>query len=450
MDRDGRIEVTISEDGMTALATFFPAVGEGRLLDLEFVVSTLDGRGVVYGLDHESIADVVFDVNTSHHIREEVPIASGDPPRNERPSFYRVFSELQTPASREPSVDKVDYRQVTRLPVVHEGQTIAKLIPPIEGTLGRSVRGDEIPFTTDGVEELVPGKNTRVVDDAVLAEIGGQLQFKNGEFFVEDRLEISGEVGYETGSIEFPGDIVLKGEVRDGFHVWAGGNISAAGTVDVSEVYCRGDFESVGGLVGRGRALLRAGGRINARFVGNCYIESKSSILVKQYIYNSYVGALGELHTGDKGRIIGGVVTAVHGARCAVLGNDANALTTVRVGINFIIERRFRIAKEKHEKLSIKLQQLLTRMGDNPSDRQVDVVHKIEEARNQFTEQMGDLGTKLDADESAQVIVTGDVFPGVQIQICRAGYVVEEKMKRTAFRLDKETGRIIAEPIDDA
>lgn len=448
MDRDARVEILITEDGMSAIASFFPATGGGRVLTPDLVDTILESRGVVHGINRETILETIFDVNTSHHIREEVPVATGDPPRNGRPAFYRVLGELSEPQAFDVGDDRIDYRQVSRLPVVHTDETIAQLVPVVEGEVGHTVRGEEIPFAIDEVQQLQPGPNTRVVEDEVLATIGGRLQVKNGEFYVEDRLEIGGEVGYGTGSIEFPGDVVLKGEIKDGFHVWVGGNITAAGTVDVSEIYCRGNFESLGGLVGRGKALLRASGHVQTRFIGNCYVESKSSIFVKQYVYNSYVGCLDRLATGDKGRIIGGVVTAVQGVRCTTLGNDANALTTIRVGIDFITERKFRLSKEKLEKLSIKLHQLLEKMGDEPSGRQLDIVHKLEESRNRITEQLGVFAIELDSHEEAQVIVDGEVFPGVQIQICRATYMVEEKMKHVVFHLEKETGRVVSSPLD--
>lgn len=448
MDRDARVEVLINEEGMSATASFFPAVGDGRILEPDSVESILELRGVIHGIDRDLLAEVIFDVNTSHRIREGVVIAVGDPPRPSRPAYYRVLGELNEPPPVDLESNRVDYRQISRLPIVRAGQTIARLEPEVEGVDGATVRGDDIPFGNEEVVQLQPGKNTEVDEDCVVAAVGGQLQVTNNEFFVEDRLKINGEVGYGTGSIEFPGDVVLKGEIKDGFHIWVGGDITAAGTVDVSEIYCRGNFDSLGGLVGRGKALLRAGGHVQARFIGNCYVESTSSVFVKQYVYNSYVGCIDRLATGDKGRVVGGVVTAAQGVRCTSLGNDANALTTVRVGIDFIAERKFRLSKEKHEKLSIKLNQLLERAGEEPTDRQLDIIHRIEESRNQLTAQMGDLAAELDSHEDARVIVDGDVFPGVQIQICRATYIVEEKMKHVSFSLEKETGRVVPAPLD--
>lgn len=449
MDRDGFIELSISDDGMSVTGSFFPPRNEGRPLTPDYLESILEARGIAYGVQSEALSEVVFEVNTTLRARENVLVAEGTPPVSARPAFYRVLPVTNAgDRTLDGDTGHVDHKQVSRLPVVHKGRTIARLVPEQVGKPGYNVRGEELPFTTLTVDTVRPGKNTRTCDDQIIAAIGGQLQVRDGEITVEDRLEISGDVGYETGNIEFPGDVSLKGEVRDGFHIWAGGSITAAGAVDVSEVYCRKDFIAAGGIIGRGRALLRCGGRVQSRFVGNCSVESKTSVFVKQYVYHSHIGCLERFAMGNRGRVIGGILTVAEGVRCYTLGNAARVPTVVRVGINFIVERKLQRAHEKHQAIVMKLQKLGAALPENPSDRQLDILHRLESTRNKLVKQMGDLAGSLDRYEQAEVIVDGDLFPGVQIQICRATFVVEEPMKKMRFSLDKNVGRVLAEPID--
>ncbi|TVR67898.1 MAG: DUF342 domain-containing protein [Spirochaetaceae bacterium] len=448
MDRDGYVEIAVSTDAMSVFGHFYPPQGEGRHLTPDYLESQLEAWGITFGVMTEEVAEIMFEVNTSHRGREGVLLAQGAAPVAARPAFYRVTRETRpredTSGDR---ADRVDHRSVTRLPVVRRDEVVARLVPAVEGRPGSTVRGEEIPFPTLPVEALQPGNNTRVEGDVVLAAIGGQLQFRDGFFHVENSLEISGDVGYETGSVEFPGDVSLKGEVRDGFHIWAGGSITAAGTVDVSEIYCRGDFSTSGGVVGRGKALLRSGGRITCRFIGNCNVETKSSLFVKQYIYHSSLGILDRLAMGNRGRIIGGTITATEGIRCYVAGNPANVPTVIRVGINFIVERKLRHCFEKQQATTTKLNKLSAALPGDPSDRQLDILHRLEKTRNGLMSEMSDLAGELDRHEDAEVIVEGDVFPGVQIQICRATFLVEEKMGKVRFFLDKTTGRVIAQSL---
>lgn len=448
LDRDAHIELSISEDAMTCTGTFTPALGEGQPLTPDYLDAVLEAKNVTYGVLSEEVAEVMFEVNTGGRLREDVVVARGLSPVSARPAFFRVLhASVGGRSSFKHDSDRIDYKQQSRLSVVRKGQTIARRVPAREGSVGYNVRGDEIPFAVLPVDQVMPGKNTHVEDDRIVATIGGQLQTKDGQVAVEDELVIAGDVSYETGSIEFPGDVVLKGEVRDGFHIWAGGGITAANTVDVSEIYCRKDFTATGGILGRNRALLRCGGRVQSRFIGNCYVESKSSIFVKQYVYHSTVSTLDRFAMGNRGRVIGGLLTAAEGVRCYTLGNAARASTVVRVGTNFIVERKLEACREKYQAYTLKQQKLSSQLPEDPTDRQVDILHRLEASRTELATQMGDLAGELDRYEHAEVLVDGDVYPGVRIQICRAVLLVEEPMKRRRFFLDKTAGRVVAEPL---
>lgn len=435
---------------MTALATLYPAVGEGQMLSPDLVESVLTAAGVINGIEWETISEACLEVNTSRRAKLDVVVARGTDPHPARPAFYRVLESTKQaqPALQEERGGRVDYKSVSRLPVVHAGQLIGRLVPAEEGADGVDVLGTEIAFPTTAVDALRPGKNTKEVNSLVYATIGGQLRVADGQFYVEDRLEIGGDVGYETGSIEFPGDVILKGEVREGFHIWAGGGIESKSTVDVSEIYCRKDFITTGGLVGRGRALLRSGGRIQARFIGNCYVESKGAIFAKQYIYQSHVGCLDRIAMGNRGKIVGGTLVALTGIRCFAAGNEANVPTVIRVGTDFIVERRLRLVKERMEQVSAKLRKLQERLPADPSDRQLDVLTRLEAGRMSLAEQLADLAGKLDANEDAEVIVDGTVHPGVTIQICRASHTVTTTQTKVRFTLNKDTGLVKAQPLD--
>ena len=449
MDQNGFVELSVDGDEMIARADFFPPSGKGVPLSPDYVDTLLESDGIVHGLDEEAISEAVFFVNTERRATEGVVVARGTTPKAARPPFYRVLEESPNRPEAGGDASRVDYKGLSRIPIVHAGDIIARLVPAEDGVSGMTVRGAEIPFETIDIEELSPGKNTHIADTDVVAEVGGLLMSSDGRFFVEDRLEIDGDVGYGTGSIEFPGDVVLKGEIKDGFHVWAGGSVTSSTTVDVSEIYCREEFSSTGGLVGRGKALLRCGGKVQVRFVGNCYVESKSSVYVKQYVYHSHIGCRDRFATGKKGQIIGGIITAVNGLRCATLGNDVNIPTHIRVGIDFIVERKLRLIKEKFVTLKLRTQKLIDNLGDDPTDRQIDILQRLEDSRNRLATQMGELATVLDTNEEAEVIVDGAVFPGVHIQICRASYQVVEVLSHVRFVLEKSTGRIVPKPLDD-
>lgn len=443
MDRDAILEITIADDRMSVEGTFYPAIHDGRILSPEYVGSVLENAGVIAGIDDEKIAEAIFTCNTERRSVESVVIAVGTSPIAERPGYWEIRSPSEHD-NRAPSADdQIDYKGITHLDVVHAGDVVAGFIEPREGVAGIDVLGNEIGFSSESVPTYQPGERIVVKDDSAIAEVGGQIVVTKGQFSVVDRLEITGDIGYATGSIEFPGDVVVRGEIKEGFHIWAGKSVTADRTVDVSEIYCRGAFQSTGGIIGRGKALLRAVGPVHIRFAGNCFVESKEAITVIQYAYNSRIACLGAFTMEKSGRVIGGVVTAQDGVHCRTLGNTAGVPTTIRVGTDFIVERKLRLNREKYQDITLRLQRLTTKMGENPTDRQLDIIRRLEETRNKHVQALGELTEALDKNESAQVIATGDVYPGVNIHICRAQYTVTEKLHGVVFRLDKASGRVV-------
>ena len=485
MDRDAILEISISDDRMSVYGTFLPPIEAGRPFSPDFVEAVLENQSVVHGTLDEAIGEAMFASNTEKRAQKDVLIARGTVAVPERPPYWKICAPVAdggapgdgaaaedggAPDADEaaPATDgdspgagaatgnvvrtdslRIDYKNETHVQIVHAGQKLAELEPALEGVEGTDVLGNQIPFPTQTVPSYQPGANTSVENDIACATVSGRMLVNAKEFYVEDRLEISGDIGYGTGSIEFPGDVVVKGEIKEGFHIWAGKSVTADRTVDVSQIYCRGAFHSTGGIIGRGKALLRTADEIHVRFVGNCHVESKSSIHVKQYVYHSHIGCLGAFSMEKSGRVIGGVITAAKGVECNTLGNSAEIATYVRVGIDFIVERKLRLNREKHHQITLRLQKLTAKLSDNPTDRQLDIVHRLEEARNRYAEALGELTDGLDIHEDAQVVASGDIYPGVRVQICRAEYVVTEKMKAVRFRLEKESGRIVAGPIKD-
>ncbi len=448
MDRDAILEITVSDDRMSARGTFLPPVGGGRLFTPDYTDGFLENAGVIHGIRRDEIAETLFLCNTELRVQKDILVAEGTVPVAERPSYWKIEVPVGEVRKDPPEGDddpsrRVDYKGETRLHVVHPGDVIATRIPAAEGVPGMDVLGNEIPFPTESVPKYEPGANIRVDGDRAVADAGGRVIVTSQVFVIEDRLGITRDFGYATGSIEFPGDVIVKGEIKEGFHIWAGKSVTADRTVDVSEIYCKGAFLSAGGIIGRGKALLRAGDSVRVKFVQNCFVESKRDIHILQYAYHGRLGCLGAVTMEKTGRLIGGVVTAVNGVSCYNAGNAAGSPTLLRVGINFIAERKIRLAKEKHQQLTLRLQRLTARLGDNPTDRQLDILRRLEEARNGYAATLGELTRELDINEEAEVVVTGEAFPGVTIQICRAEYTVREKQKAVRFRLDKESGRVI-------
>ncbi len=443
---DGTAEISVSEDGMTALATLIPPSGEGLPLSLDLVRDLVDSLGIKFGLDWDGIAEAVMQCNLDRHVMRDVVIARGLAPAPETPEHSTLEQKFTKPPS--PEVDdpqRVDFRRQSSIMVAAKGEIVARKVPKREGVEGSDVRGKAIPRPRLGVESFVAGKNVEAGPEGLVSLIDGQLSVNGNRLDVSDVLLIKGAVDFHTGHIVFPGDVIIEGAVRDGFKVYSGGSIICKDTIDAFDISAKKDLSCTQGIIGRKHAQLRVGGELRAKFIQNCHVAVRGDIHIASAIVNSRVFSLGMLDLGDKGVVMGGEAFAVHGMRCGRLGNQAFQRTLVHIGTDFTVQQRLDRANEQLRLMTVRLRQIDEAAAAHPgpaaTTRKAEVVKAVNAARGLISNLMAG----LHVDEAAVLEIKGEIFPGVVIEICHVSITVEEHLRASRFRLDKTAGRIVVD-----
>ncbi|MDA8410141.1 MAG: FapA family protein, partial [Treponema sp.] len=262
---------------------------------------------------------------------------------------------------------------------------------------------------------------------------------------VEEVFVVKGGVDYHTGHIVFPGDVVVEGKVGDGFKVWSGASILCKFTLDAFDVNAKKDLVCLQGILGHGSGHVRAGGQLNAKFIENCRVAVRGDIHVQTAIMASRVYSLGVIDLGEKGAIVGGETWAVHGIKAARLGNQAKQRTVLHVGVDFTVQQRLDQANERLRTLALRAQQIDVYAANHPgvdaARLHAEAAKAVEETRNLIIS----LLPTLDGDENAFVEVTGDIWPGTMIEICRGEIAVTKPLRNCRFSLDKAAGKIVVE-----
>mgnify|MGYP006297290849 FL=1 len=162
-------------------------------------------------------------------------------------------------------------------------------------------------------------------------------------------------------------------------------------------------------------------------------------------VFNSRFFSLDRLVMAEKGKLIGGQVRCAHGVVTDEIGNEAGVTTEILTGIDFIVERKLSAAKEQFQALTLQLQQLDRVLAENPTEALQKRRAKLSDAVYKYSVLMSTLVSKLDRNEDAPVIARKAVYPGVTVEICRSAFRVEEPLGPTRFRLDRDSGRVVAE-----
>lgn len=443
---DGYAEFTVSADEMTVTGNFYPP-GEGMApLDVNKVAEQLRAKDVVYGVDWELLKETIHRCNTEHTELRDVTIARGVKPQDEV-SEHLVLEQL-TDTSYSYQTDRagrLDYRTATPFKLVNEGEVLARDKPRTPGTQGMTVTGRAIPYGSKGVSSLKPGKNTRRENDAIVAAKDGRFNWDQRSFWVSEVLEIAQNVDYSTGHIEFPGDVIIHGEVKDGFKISAGGSVYCATTMDASEVNAEGDLIVKRGLIGRKSGTVRVGGAVSVRFIENCYVEAEGLVSVDTGILHSAIYTRDRIEVGSRGMIVGGQLHCQKGLTATQIGTDSGVPTEIYCGTDYKVEQKLEWVRDKTVALAEKLkevQQAQKKGTGDPAQLQ-GLTQKLQDAIRRMNESAQSLVFELDKNEDAAVRVRGTVMPGTYIEICHVSHAVNRSTTGVEFRLDKGSGKIV-------
>jgi uncharacterized protein (DUF342 family) len=454
---DGTITITFGEEDIEARADFIPPLGKGSPITVDYISSILEKLNIVYGILWDALERAAMECSLNRKPLREVVIARGEAPVNEVGAYFERNPHLDEnsspPVPRGGKNARVDFRAYSPFIIVKKDQVLARLRPQKTGREGKNVHGEAVPYKVIRPEGVSGGENTRTEDELILAEINGQLVETGKVLNVRDSLVIKGPVGYATGNIIFPGDVVIEGPVSDGFKIYSGGSVSIKQTFDVTDVITKGDLNVAGGIIGRGRALVKVGGSLKTKFIENCRVACRKTITVDSEIINSSVFTMENLDMGDKGIILGGDVYAIHGIRAGGIGKRSGKATQIHCGIDFTLEQE----KEKNNnQLRIlaaklgKLRELLAEADTADRERRAkmeELLRRLEGEQQKTGARIAELLGRINNDENAVVEVSGEIAPGTLIEICEIALFVTEPLRKVKIRLDKPSGKLVQEGI---
>lgn len=450
---DGSLVINLDEKALEARADFMPPLGDGQPLTPDYIASALDRLNIVHGVDWDVIRNAALECNLNRQPARSVVIARGDPPVEEILEYYELDPSFRSwPNLPDADAIRVDYRELSPFVVVKKDQVLALFHPRKSGRPGKDVRGAEIPMPVRRPESAEPGQNTRRREDAIVAARDGRLVENGKELMVEEVLAVKGTVGYKTGHIVFPGDVIIDGSVADGFKVYSGGSIIAKQTFDATDVIAKKDMLIAGGVIGRGRASIKAGGGFKAKFVQNCRLAARGSVSISAAAVNSTIYTLDKLDLGDKGRIVGCEVYAVHGVRAAGIGTEGGKSTKLHCGVDFTAQQELDRVNEQVRTASLKAAKVRELIAAPSTDgllrtKYEDYLKRLSEEQNRLNARITDLLGRINADEDAAVEISGDAAKGTTIEICHISLVLDKTLKKVRFRLDKTQGKLVHESL---
>ena len=144
----------------------------------------------------------------------------------------------KTQESSEIGAKSVDFF-ASRVQIVDEGAVLARKISGKPGIPGTNVFGKVFPVAAVKDFQFRLKKNVYLSADGleVVAACAGQpVRIDDKTYMVEKVYVLHQDVDLATGSIEFPGDVFVNGNVQDGLRIIAGGRLEIKGSVSHAEI----------------------------------------------------------------------------------------------------------------------------------------------------------------------------------------------------------------------
>lgn len=358
--------VFLSSDKMAAWLMVFPPVGGGKEADQEMLMEALREKEITFGISEKLAADFSDGTELYFHM---LKAAKGEEAVQGKDGY--IVDSFPRVVERKFEVDehdRVDYASLNLIQNAEKGDVICEAVPPTKGITGSTVLGQTLSAKDGKTVKLPKGRNTEISEDGtkLLALQAGHVEFNNGSFQVKTVMEIDSNVDYNTGNINFLGDVHIRGDVCSGFTVRAVGDITVDGVVESGNVEAGGELVVVKGIVGDRDSVVKAHRDIYAKYLENSIVHTKGN-LHTDCILHSDVYCDGEIKvcTG-KGVVIGGKLRAARGMEAKIVGSKSGSPTVVKLGGQPCAEFEKKLLVKENEDLKKEMAKL-EKQPESPS-----------------------------------------------------------------------------------
>lgn len=343
------VDLQVSDDRVEAWMRV-PKTAQGTS-DIEPIKKLIKKRGIKYGvvLDAE-IRDFLKTCTDPH---EKFIIARGIAPSVGKPAeiIYHFNTEVDS-AGIINEDGSIDFRARGESPFVKRGQLLAEKKPMEQPKSGMDVFGETLLVGEVDDVPLLGGQGTELSEDGLklTAALTGQPSIDiKGVISVLESFTVKGDVDFKTGNINFSGNVIVTGTVKEGFLVEC--EDLTANEINGGIIRIKGDLKISNGIV---NADIETEGGVQAKFLNKVKLYGYKNIMITREIMESYIAVSGALNN-ETGRITASTIAARRGLSVKQIGTEKAEFSTIKAGA----DDHIRWVAEKYDLKIEKLQREL-------------------------------------------------------------------------------------------
>lgn len=452
------ISIKLSSDYYEAYLTIEknPNVDDGPKVKTADVIEQLKEKSVTFGIDYLAIDKALAsDMPISNLL-----IAKGEPHKNGTDSVieykYNILND-----NRPELLDDgtVNFKNIGYFTAVEAGSVLAVKTPATKAKPGTTVTGRTISGR-DGRDKVFKiGRNVKISEDglSLVSEIDGRLQHEGDKVSVYNFLEIRGDVGVETGNLDFVGSIVINGNITDGYEVRSTSDITVNGIIEGARVISGGDIIISRGVQGHDNAYIECKGDLVVNFVNAAELVVKGNIEANS-IMSSIIKCDGYIELkGKQGQIVGGETVCKGNFDAKVIGSDLEIVTPIQLGLDFTIleelkgvSEELKQLKSEYDNIEKDIRALIGKIQINSSDLRLKLM--LSKSTKRYDEikllipNLEDRFTMLQEYVNNMMnsrLKSERIYPGTRVKIGNGNYYVKFTMDNTIIK--REKGEIVVE-----
>lgn len=447
---DGDVIITVPPNYSAAYMSIYPPQNGGREITFEAVMSALGVKGVKYNINEELIRSLI----RNKEFDKEIKAAEADMPVDGKNGTVTYnFNKEQVIAPQEDENGFVDYKNLGLIRNIRENEVIAVITPPETGKDGKDIRGVTMKAAPGKPAPYTLGKGTKLTEDglAIVAAIDGHVCYRDKAFCVEPMVTINGDVDASVGNIDFLGDVVIKGEVLEGFSVTAGKNITIGGNATGAKIKAGGAITIKKGAI---NSKLTAHGNISCQFCEYSDISTDSDLNIQNFVICTvYCG--GNLASKS---INGGKYTVLGNTDVTYLGTKNYAPTEVTAGDNAMLSEEKNECLKKISELESTIERCnqiaeflnakrkeLKRLPEDKEELLGSAIKTKFSSQNEvkkIRKRIASIDESLSEVQHCYVAVKGIAYPGSKVVINEAVKKFEVETPRVKIFLD-DSGELI-------
>ena len=444
--------LAISNDGWTVKMKIYPAF-EGCTLPNEMdIMAMLEEEGITWGIREKKISAVLQKIeNGTESVADEI-IAKGRLPVNGGDAKLRMNFLSSAIAGKKDSSGSIDYRERNLFIGVDEGQLLATKVAVTEGLCGINVFGHEVPQIKGKDLNFNPGPevifNERTGE--ITAAISGVVSAVNDTSVkISDKLNISGDVDYNTGNLDCRGCVEVSGSIRPDFQVIAGGDMVIGGNIESAQVTGHANVVVRGGMTGK-ESFIRAGGSVDILFAESGTIRCGGNLVIRKEVYFCDISSAQDIEFEDA-VVLGSKLFSGGSITVANVDTDSSSLSFLAAAVDYGRYERYLERQDEVSELKEKFNRLQHRFGPGSMNEDLE---DLEEELEEAVEAMEEFNLVPVAPEDnvagglryackQKIRIKGEIQSGVSVRIGNVETRTKQVFRNGYFVLIGELGEIV-------